>query len=80
MNNEWTGKNIEKNLSKKSKKNSKNKSENAACEQKTTSESKFFPFFSHYLKNRVQKIHATKPLPFSLHFSCFGVTKITTPI
>ena len=57
--------------SKKSKKNSKNQSEIAACEQKTTTEIPNFcsnTVFSLYFKIRAKKIHAAKPLAFSLHF------------
>ena len=52
-------------------KNCKNQSEIAACEQKTTSEKANFcsnPVFSPYFKFRAKKIHAAKPLAFSLHF------------
>ena len=55
----------------KNRKNSKNQSEIAACEQKTTSEKANFcsnTVFSHYFKFRAKKIHAAKPLAFSLHF------------
>ena len=55
----------------KSRKNSKNQSEIAACEQKTTSEKPNFcsnTVFSLYFKIRAIKIHAAKPLAFSLHF------------
>ena len=55
----------------KSWKNSKNQSEIAACEQKTTSEkanSCSNAVFSLYLKLECKKIHAAKPLAFSLHF------------
>ena len=53
------------------KKNCKKQSEIAACEQKTTSEKANFcsnPVFSLYFKFRAKKIHAAKPLAFSLHF------------
>ena len=53
------------------KKNSKNQSEIATCEQKTTTEKPNFcsnTVFSLYLKIRAKKIHAAKPLAFSLHF------------
>ena len=53
------------------KKNSKNQSEIAACEQKTTREKANFcsnAVFSLYFKIRAKKIHAAKPLAFSLHF------------
>ena len=52
-------------------KNSKNQSEIAACEQKTTTEKPNFcsnTVFSLYFKIRAKKIHAAKPLAFSLHF------------
>ena len=47
------------------------KSEIAACKQKTTSEKANFcsnTVFSRYFKIRAKKIHAAKPLAFSLHF------------
>ena len=50
-------------------KNSKNQSEIAACEQKTTTEKPNFcsnTVFSLYFKIRAKKIHAAKPLAFSL--------------
>ena len=53
------------------KKNSKNQSEIAACEQKTTTDKANFcsnTVFSLYFKIRAKKIHAAKPLAFSLHF------------
>ena len=49
----------------------KNQSEIAACEQKTTTEKPNFcsnTIFSLYFKIRAKKIHAAKPLAFSLHF------------
>ena len=52
-------------------KNSKNESEFAACEQKTTSEKANFcsnTIFSLYFKIKAKKLHAAKPLAFSLHF------------
>ena len=55
----------------KNRKNSKNQSEIAACEQKTTSEKANFcsnTVFSLYFKIRAKKIHAAKPIAFSLHF------------
>ena len=55
----------------KNRKNSKNQSEIAACEQKTTTEKPNFCsniVFSLYFKIRAKKIHAAKPLAFSLHF------------
>ena len=66
----------------KNRKNSKNQSEIAACEQKTTSEKANFrssTVFSLYFKIRAKNI---TPQNYSLFrsISCFGVTKITTPI
>ena len=55
----------------KNRKNSKNQSEIAACEQKTTSEKANFcsnTVFSLYFKFGAKKLHAAKPLAFSLHF------------
>ena len=55
----------------KNRKYSKNQSEIAACEQKTTTEKPNFcsnTVFSLYFKIRAKKIHAAKPLAFSLHF------------
>ena len=49
----------------------KNRSEIAACEQQTTSEKANFcsnAVFSLYFTIRAKKIHAAKPLAFSLHF------------
>ena len=62
---------LEKKSDPKNRKNSKHQSEIAACEQKTTSEKTNFcsnTVFSLYFKIRVKKIHAAKPLAFSLHF------------
>ena len=76
------GKTFRKKSDPKNRKNSKNRSEIAACEQKTTSEKANFclnTVFSLYFKFRAKKFHAAKPFAFWLH-SCFGVTKITTPI
>ena len=53
------------------KKNSKRQSQIAACEQKNTAEKPNFcsnTVFSLYFKIRAKKIHAAKPLAFSLHF------------
>ena len=55
----------------KNRKNSKNQSEIAACEQKTTTDKPNFcsnTVFSLYFKIGAKKIHAAKPLAFSLHF------------
>ena len=65
------GKPFRKKSDPKNRKNTKNQSEIAACEQKTTSEKANFcsnTVFSHYFKIRAKKIHAAKPLAFSLHF------------
>ena len=65
------GKPFRKKIRSKNQKKSKNQSEIAACEQKTTSEKANFcsnAVFSLYFKIRAKKIHATKPLAFSLHF------------
>ena len=51
--------------------NSKNQSEIAACEQKPTTEKHKFcsnTIFALYFKIRAKKIHAAKPLAFSLYF------------
>ena len=50
---------------------SKNQSQIAACEQKTTTDKANFcsnTVFSLFFKIRVKKIHAAKPLAFSIHF------------
>ena len=76
------GKQFRKKSDPKNWKNCKNQSEIAACEQKTTSEKANFRsniVFSLYFKIGEKKFHAAKQLAFLLH-SCFGVTKITTPI
>ena len=60
-----------KNPTQKIEKNSKNQSEIAACEQKTATEKPNFcsnTVSSLYFKIRAKKIHAAKPLAFSLHF------------
>ena len=62
---------LETNPIKKIEKNSKNQSEIAASEQKTTTEKPHFcsnTIFALYFKIRAKKIHAAKPLAFSLHF------------
>ena len=72
---EWAvnglGKPFRKKSDPKNRKNSKNKSEIAAREQKTTTEKPNFcsnTIFALYFKIRAKKIHAAKPLAFSLHF------------
>ena len=68
---EWIGKTIYKKSDPKNRKNSKNQSEIATCEQKTTTEKPNIcsnTVFSLYFKIRAKKIHASKPLAFSLHF------------
>ena len=83
---EWAvnglGKLFRKKSDPKNRKNSKNQSEIAACEQKTTTEKPIFcsnAVFSLYFKIRAKKF---TPQNHSLFrsISCFGVTKITTPI
>ena len=62
---------LEKKFYPKNRKNCKNQSEIAACEQKTTTEKPNFcsnTVFSLYFKISAKKIHAAKPLAFSLHF------------
>ena len=73
---------LEKKSDPKNQKPRKNQSEIAACEQKTTSEKPNFcsnTVFAIFFKIRAKKIHAAKPLAFSLHF-LFQPDKITTPI
>ena len=70
---EWAVNGLEKPFRKKSdpknRKNSKNQSEIAACEQKTTTEKPNFCWNTTlYFKITAKKIHAAKPLAFSLHF------------
>ena len=65
------GKPFRKKSDPKNQKNSKDLREIAACEQKTTTEKPNFcsnTVFSIYCKIRAKKIHAAKPLAFSLHF------------
>ena len=63
---------LEKKSAPKNRKNSKNQSEIAACEQKTTTTEKpnfcSNTVFSLYFEIRAKKVHAAKPLAFSLHF------------
>ena len=83
MDYEKIGKTLEKKSDPKNRKNSKNQSEIAAhVNKKITSEKANFCsniVFSLYFKIRAKKFHAAKPLAFC-SISCFGVTKITTPI
>ena len=79
---EWIGKTIKKKIPIREIEKSKNQSEIAAFEQKTTTEKPNFcsnTVFSLYFKLRAKKVHAAKPLAFR-SISCFGVSKITTPI
>ena len=64
------------------KKNCKNQSEIAACEQKTTSEKANFVQtpFSHSTLKLEQKNFTPQNHSLFRSISCFGVTKITTPI
>ena len=61
---------LQKKTDEKKGKNSKNQSEIAACEQTTTEIPNFCSntVFSLYFKIIAKKIHAAKPLAFSLHF------------
>ena len=62
---------LRKKSDRKNRKNRNNQSEIAACEQKITTEKQNFcsnTVFSLYFKIRAKKIHAAKPLAFSLHF------------
>ena len=62
---------LEKNPIQKIEKNCKNQSEISACEKKTTTEKPNFcsnTVFSLYFKIRAKKVHAVKPLAFSIHF------------
>ena len=73
---------LEKKSDPKNRKNSKNQSEIAACEQKTTTKNRIFvqtPLSHSTLKLERKKF---TPQNHSLFrsISCFGVTKITTPI
>ena len=65
------GKPFRKKSDPKNRKNSKHRSEIDACEQKTTSEKANFcsnTAFPLYFKIRANKLHASKPHAFSLHF------------
>ena len=65
------GKPFRKKIRSKKSKNRKNQREIAASEQKITTEKPNFcsnTVFSLYFKIRKKKIHAAKPLAFSLHF------------
>ena len=77
------GKPFKKNSDPKNRKNSKNQSEIAACEQKTTTEKPNFcsnTVFSLYFKIRAKKNSRRQNHSLYRSISCFGVTKITTPI
>ena len=68
---DWENHLEKKSIQKIEKKNSKNQSEIGACDQKTTTEKSNFcsnTIFSLYFKIRTKKMHAAKPLAFSLHF------------
>ena len=66
---------LEKNPIQKIEKNSKNQSEIAACEQKTTTEKPFLTTLKLERKKFTPQNHS-----LFRSISCFGVTKITTPI
>ena len=73
---------LEKKIDPKSQKNSKNQSEIAACEQKTTTEKPNFvqTSFSHSTLKLERKKFTPQNHSFFCSISCFGVTKISTPI
>ena len=80
---EWIGKPFRKKSDPKNRKNSKNQSEIAACEQKTTTEKPNFcsnTIFALYFKIRAKKKFTPQNHSLFRSISCFGVTKITTPI
>ena len=66
----------------KNRKNSKNQSEIAACEQKPLARKRIFVQtpFSHSTLNLEQKNFTPQNHSLFRSTSCFGVTKITTPI
>ena len=66
----------------KNRKNSKNQSEIAACEQKPLARKRTFVQtpFSHSTLKLEQKHFAPQNHSLYRSTSCFGVTKITTPI
>ena len=66
----------------KNRRNSKNQSEIAACEQKTTTEKPIFvqTSFSHSTLKLERKKFTPQNHSLFRSISCFGVTKITTPI
>ena len=73
---------LEKNPIQKNRKNGKNQSEIAACEQKITTEKRISvqtPFSHSTLKLERKKFTPQNRSLFR-STSCFGVTKITTPI
>ena len=73
---------LEKNPIQKIEKNSKNQSEIAACEQKPLARKRIFVQtpFSHSTLNLEQKYFTPQNHSIFRSTSCFGVTKITTPI
>ena len=79
---EWIGKTIQKKSDRKNRKNSKNQSEIAACEQKiTTDKANFFQTsYSHSTLKLERKNFTPQNHSLFRSISCFGVTKITTPI
>ena len=72
---------FEKNPIQKNRKHSKNQSEIAACEQNSLARKRIFVHtpFSHSTLNLERKISRQNHSLFR-STSCFGVTKITTPI
>ena len=79
---EWIGKPFRKKSDPKNRKNSKNQSEIAACEQKPLQRNRIFvqtPYSHSTLKLERKKFTSQNHSLFR-SISCFGVTKITTPI
>ena len=73
---------LEKKSDPKNRKNIKNQSEIAACEQKTLARKRIFVQtpFSHSTLNLERKNFTPQNHSLFRSISCFGVTKITTPI
>ena len=76
------GKQFRKKFYPKNWKNIKNQSEIAACEQKPLARKRIFVQtpLSHSILKLEQKIFTPQNYPLFRSTSCFGVTKITTPV
>ena len=78
---EWIAKTIQKKIQYKKLKKKQIQSEIAACEQKTTiKKAHFCSLYSHSTLKLEQKIFTQQNHSLFRSNSCFGVTKITTPI